>query len=272
MKFDLCCLLWMLEISQFDQHASIFFFFCHLWFYLATKFEHTNTPKCTILPAFIWMNPNKPDLFLSIWKRQKLRPHLQFSFWFMKVSKSGLFKGKHKRTTGNMISSPCFLRSPKPNPNDLFCCVCDYNNLEENLIHKPLSVMNSNFCDPFSGSLRPLWLWRTELAQFSPFLATEIEPNSSSADTGNLFDTLTKSYNETITPPSLPLAIQSHQQLAACHGLTFGCFKHCQACSSQCGLVVLPFIPREAEMKWWQKMKAKGMYFFMVIKVIIHLS
>lgn len=49
------------------------------------------------------------------------------------------------------------------NVSTFFCllffveCACAImNNQKENLIHKPLSVMNGNFCDPLSGSLRPL--------------------------------------------------------------------------------------------------------------------
>lgn len=79
--------------------------------------------------------------------------------------------------------------------------------------------MNSNFCDGLRASLRPLWMQRTEPAQFSFFLAAIIEPNSCSADIGNLFDTSSKFPNETIKWAS---SSGRHIKAAGCwHRVTF---------------------------------------------------
>lgn len=71
---------------------------------------------------------------------------------------------------------------------------------------------------------------RTEAAQFSSFLAAIIEPNSGSADIGNLFDTSCKFPNETIKwASSSGRHIKAVGPLAPCHVLTFCLFKHSQA-------------------------------------------
>lgn len=93
--------------------------------------------------------------------------------------------------------------------------------------------MNSNFCDGLRASLRPLWMRRTEPAQFSFFLAAIIEPNSCSADIGNLFDTSSKFPNETIKwASSSGRHIKAAGCWQPCHVLTFGLFKHSQAPAS----------------------------------------